>query len=310
MAKVIFMGTPQFAVPSLDALIAHHEVLAVVTQPDAPSGRGKALTPSPVKTLAQAHGLPVLQPESLKPAEVVAELRGFAPDLIVVAAFGQILRQVVLDLPRFSCINVHASLLPRWRGASPISAAIAAGDPATGVTIMLMEAGLDSGAILSQRETAIGDNETTGTLTERLARIGAELLVETLPGWLSSEITPRKQDERLVTLAGKLQKTAGRIDWSATTAAIEHHIRAMQPWPSAYTNWQGKQLKILKARTSLEPVLCKQPNGSVRVDRNHIHVQCGDGLLQLLEVQLEGKRAVSADAFARGQTGFEGSALG
>ena len=224
MAKVIFMGTPQFAVPSLTALIAHHEVVAVVTQPDAPSGRGKALTPSPIKTLALAHGLPVLQPESLKPPDVVAELRSYAPDLIVVAAFGQILRQVVLDLPRFGCINVHASLLPRWRGASPISAAIAAGDPNTGVTIMLMEAGLDSGAILSQRETAIGDAETTGGLTDRLAQIGAGLLAETLPGWLNSAITPRKQEESQVALAGKLQKTAGRID-DCTYLAVSRQFR-------------------------------------------------------------------------------------
>ena len=304
MAKVIFMGTPQFAVPSLAALIEQHEVVAVITQPDAAAGRGKSMTASPVKQLAVAKGLPVLQPASLKSAEAVDALRACAPDLIVVAAFGQILRQHVLDLPRFHCINVHASLLPRWRGAAPISAAIAAGDSTSGVTIMLMEAGLDSGPILSQREIKIDPDDTTGTLTDKLSALGAQLLVETLPGWLENGITPSRQDEALVTLAPRMPKEQGRIDWSHSAARIERHVRAMRPWPSAYSSWQGKQFKVLRAQVGFLNTGSKQPNGAVVVDRNHTYVQCGDGMLQLLEVQLEGKRAMPADVFTRGQPAF------
>lgn len=312
MTRVIFMGTPAFAVPSLAALIeAKYEIVAVVTQPDAPAGRGQQLKPSPVKLLAQQHGLPILQPASLKPPEVVEALRALAPDVIVVAAFGQILRQNVLDLPTHHCLNVHASLLPRWRGASPVSAAIAAGDAVSGVTIMLMEAGLDSGPILAQREEPIHPDDTTGTLTERLARIGAALLIETLPRWLAGEITPRKQDESLVTLAGRLKKEDGKLDWSRSAVELERHVRAMSPWPSAFTTWQGRQLKVLRAELAAIEQKNKLPNGAVRTDRNHVYVQCGDGgMLRLIEVQLEGKRAVDADAFARGHPNLAGSVLG
>lgn len=312
MTRVIFMGTPAFAVPSLAALIeAKYEIIAVVTQPDAPAGRGRQLKPSPVKMLAQQHRLPVLQPASLKPPEVVEALRALEPDVIVVAAFGQILRQNVLDLPKHHCINVHASLLPRWRGASPISAAIAAGDAITGVTIMLMEAGLDSGPILAQREEPIHPDDTTGTLTERLARVGAELLIETLPKWLAGEITPKKQDQSLVTLAGRLKKEDGKLDWSRSAAELERHVRAMSPWPSAFTTWQGQQLKVLRAELAVLEQKNKLPNGAVLIDHNHIHVQCGDGgMLRLIEVQLEGKRAMDAGAFARGHPNLAGSVLG
>ncbi len=309
MAKVIFMGTPQFAMPSLAALIEHHEVVAVVTQPDAPAGRGKSLTTSPVKQLAVSKGVPVLQPASLKPAEAVEALRAYAPDLIVVAAFGQILRQNVLDLPRFHCINVHASLLPRWRGAAPVSAANAAGDATSGVTIMLMEVGLDSGPILSQREIKIDPDDTTGSLTDKLSTLGAELLIETLPGWLESGITPRRQDEALVTLAPRIPKEMGRIDWSHSAERIERHIRAMRPWPSAYSSWQGKQFKVLRAQVGFLSTGSKQANGAVVVDRNHTYVQCGDGMLQLLEIHLEGKRAMPADAFTRGHPAFAAARL-
>lgn len=306
------MGTPTFAVPSLAALIeAKYEIVAVVTQPDAPAGRGRQLKPSPVKMLAQQHGLNILQPASLKPPEIVEALRALAPDVIVVAAFGQILRQNVLDLPKHHCINVHASLLPRWRGASPVSAAIAAGDTVTGVTIMLMEAGLDSGPILAQREEPIHPDDTTGVLTERLARVGAELLIETLPKWLAGEITPKKQDESLVTLAGRLKKEDGKLDWSRSAAELERHVRAMSPWPSAFTTWQGRQLKVLRAELAVLEQKNKLPNGAVLIDHNHVHVQCGDGgMLRLIEVQLEGKRAMDADAFARGHPNLAGSVLG
>jgi methionyl-tRNA formyltransferase len=312
MTRVIFMGTPAFAVPSLAALVEQgYDVVAVVTQPDAPAGRGKALKPSDVKVFAQQRGLSLLQPESLKPAEEVERLRALEPDLIVVAAFGQILRQNVLDIPRFNCINVHASLLPRWRGASPISAAIAAGDAATGVTIMIMEAGLDSGPMLSQREEPIQPDDTTATLTSRLAQAGAALLIETLPKWMAHAISPRKQDEAHVTLAPRLKKDAGRIDWSLGAHAIERHVRAMTPWPSAFTTLHGKQLKVLRAEIGLvDDHKQKRANGAVLIDRNHVHVQCGEGLLRLTEVQLEGKRAMNADDFARGHSALAGATLG
>jgi methionyl-tRNA formyltransferase len=311
MTSVIFMGTPAFAVPTLAALIDHrYDIAAVVTQPDAPAGRGKALKPSPVKEFALSRGLTVLQPETLKTMEVVEQLGAFAPDLIVVAAFGQILRQNVLDIPRYNCINVHASLLPRWRGASPISAAIAAGDAITGVTIMIMEAGLDSGPILSQLEEPIHRDDTTGTLTERLAEAGAGLLIETLPKWMSHEIKPKKQDEGHVTLAGQLKKEHGKIDWSQHAVHIERHVRAMTPWPSALTHFQGKQLKVLRAEVGLAEHKNKRPNGAVLIDRNHVYVQCGAGLLRLIEVQLESKRTMNADDFARGQPAFADAVLG
>lgn len=305
------MGTPAFAVPSLAALVdAKYDVVAVVTQPDAPAGRGKALKPSAVKEFALQHQLNVLQPASLKPLEEVQRLRDFQPDLIVVAAFGQILRQNVLDIPSHNCINVHASLLPRWRGAAPISAAIAAGDAATGITIMIMEAGLDSGPILSQRSESIRHDDTTGALTSRLAQVGATLLVETLPQWIAHQITPRKQDEGHVTLAPRLKKDAGRIDWSMSAHTIERHVRAMTPWPSAFTSLQGKQLKVLRAEIGLTEHKQKLQNGAVMIDRNHVHVQCGNGCLRLVEVQLEGKRAMNADDFARGHPALAGAILG
>ena len=312
MARILFMGTPQFAVPSLAALTQHFDVVAVVTQPDAPAGRGRALTPSPVKQFALAHmpGVPVLQPETLKPPEVVAQLRQCAPDAIVVAAFGQLLRQDVLDLPPRACINVHASILPRWRGASPISAAIAAGDAVTGITIMLMEAGLDTGPILSQRSTPINTDDTTGTLTERLAQIGAELLVETLPGWFDGQITPQPQNDALATKCERLTKEDGFIHWARNAVDIERQVRAVTPWPGATTVWHGKQLQVKRARLYTgAPEAALEP-GAVSEDGPAVRVQCGEGMLELLEVQLEGKRAVSVAEFTRGQRQFVGSKLG
>lgn len=311
MTRVIFMGTPAFAVPSLAALVdAGYDIAAVVTQPDAPAGRGKALKPSAVKEFALQHQLNILQPATLKPKEEVERLRELAPDVIVVAAFGQILRQNVLDIPRYNCLNVHASLLPRWRGASPISAAIAAGDAATGITIMIMEAGLDSGPILTQREEAIRYDDTTDTLTSRLAQTGAALLQETLPQWLTHEIAPRKQEAAHVTLAPRLQKEAGKIDWSLHAPAIERHVRAMSSWPSAFTTLQGKQLKVLRAEIGMVDHKDKLQNGAVLIDRNHVYVQCGDGLLRLVQVQLEGKRVMNAADFARGHSALAGAVLG
>ncbi len=308
--RVIFMGTPRFALPSLEALWrAGYHIVAVVTQPDAPAGRGHRVVAPPVKEFALAHDLPVLQPESLKPSEVVEQLRALAPQVIVVAAFGQILRQNVLDIPPAGCINVHASLLPRWRGAAPISAAIAAGDVETGVTIMKMDAGLDSGPILSQRTVPIQPDDTAGTLSERLAQVGAELLLETLPRWLRGEIVPLPQDERLVTLAPRLTKQDGRITWTHNADAIARHVRAMSPWPSAFTFWKGKLLKVLRAEPVAAPA--NAPPGTVTADpARGVWVACGEGALRLIEVQLEGRQPVSAEDLARGYRDLHLSVLG
>lgn len=293
------MGTPQFAVPTLTILVEHYDVAAVVTQPDAPAGRGRALTASPVKQIALERGLAVLQPDSLKPPDVVEQLRQLAPDAIIIAAFGQILRRDVLAIPPRGCINVHASMLPRWRGASPISAAIGAGDAITGVTIMLMEAGVDSGPMLSQRAEPIRADDTAATLSERLSHLGADLLAETLPAWLRGEIIPQRQDESLVTKCGLIKKEDGRINWQRSADEIERHVRAMNPSPMAWTLWQGRQLQIHRARVVAPSV--PQPPGTVATSRTSLLVHCGDGALELLEVQLEGKRAMPAGDFVRGQ---------
>ena len=295
----MFMGTPQFAVPTLAALTQQFDVVAVVTQPDAPARRGRALIAPPVKQFALERSLPVLQPESLKPPEVVAQLREFAPDVIVVAAFGQILRRDVLTLPPHACINVHASLLPRWRGASPINAAIGAGDAVTGVTIMLMEAGLDSGPILTQREEIIRADDTTSTLTERLSHVGAALLCETLPAWLRSDLTPQRQDESRVTTCGQIRKEEGRMNWSRSAVELERHVRAMTPWPVAWTLWQGKQLQVRRARVAAPSE--QQPAGTITTHAGALCIHCGEGALELMEVQLESKRAMPAGDFLRGQ---------
>jgi methionyl-tRNA formyltransferase len=299
MPKILFMGTPQFAVPSLAKLIEHYDVVAVVTQPDAPAGRGKQLTQSPIKQLALSAGLPVLQPETLKPPEIVEQLRSFAPDCIVVAAFGQILRKPVLEMPQFGCINVHGSLLPRWRGASPVSAAIAAGDASTGITIMQMDVGLDNGPMLSRREEMIRPDDTAGSLMERLSHIGAALLIETLPKYFAGEIAPETQDEGQVTLCRQIKKEEGAIDWHKRAIDIERHVRAMQPWPGAFTSVNGKRLKVNRSQVS-DSKLESAP-GTIAIHKNSVSVQCGDGVLELLEVQPEGKKAMPAADFARGQ---------
>lgn len=305
------MGTPQFAVPTLQALIAHHDVVAVVTQPDAAAGRGRALSPSPVKVLATQHGLPILQPESIKPPEAVDQLRAYDPEVIVVAAFGQILRRPVLALPPHGCVNVHASLLPRWRGASPISAAIAAGDDVTGVTIMQMDAGLDTGPILSQRSEPIRPDDTAGALGARLAEIGARLLIETLPGYLAGLIQPLPQDETRATKCGLLKKEDGRIDWQRSAVDIERHVRAMSPWPSAFTRWEGRLLRVLRAAArAVDAPQSALPPGAVFMAGKAVYVRCGDGAVELIEAQPEGKRPMSGEEFARGQRDLPGSRFG
>ncbi len=309
MTRVIFMGTPQFSVPSLAALLhSGYEIAAVVTQPDRPAGRGRRLELSAVKVLALEHGLPVLQPPALKAPDVMAELAELRPDLIVVAAYGQILRPAVLDLPAQGCINVHASLLPRWRGAAPVQAAILAGDQVTGSTIMRMDTGMDTGPILAQAALAIGPDDTGGALTSRLAQQGADLLVETLPRWLAGAIAPQPQDASLATVCRPLRKEQGAIDWTHSAEEISLAVRAFNPWPAASTTWQGQQIKILQAAPLSDPGDA-EPGRVVQVESG-VAVATGRGLLRLDQVQLAGRAAMIAQDFARGQRDFIGSQLG
>ncbi len=303
------MGTPQFAVPGLQALVtAGYRVVAVVTQPDRPVGRSGKAVASAVKQTAVALGLPVLQPEKLRPPEVVASLRELQPDLIVVAAYGEILRPNVLEIARYGNINVHASLLPKYRGASPISAAILAGEAETGVTIMLMDAGMDTGPTLAQRAMAIGVSETTLELTTQLAEIGATLLVETLPRYLSGALKPQPQDDVAATYTRPLQKDDGRIDWQQPAARIERMVRAYYPWPGAFTTWQGKRLKLLEVDI-VEGEAYSEPCRVYR-ESDQIVVATVAGGLALKRVQLEGRQAMEIRAFIAGQTQLVGSVLG
>jgi methionyl-tRNA formyltransferase len=309
MTRLIFMGTPDFSVPTLAALVqAGYEMVGLVTQPDRPAGRGQRLELSPVKRFAVQQGLHVLQPPTLKTPEAVAELAELRPDLIVVAAFGQILRPAVLDLPRHGCINVHASLLPRWRGAAPVQAAILAGDQVTGSTIMRMDPGMDTGPILAQAALVVHPDDTGGTLTERLAQQGADLLIETLPRWLAGEITPQPQDASLATLCRPLRKEQGLIDWTRSAAEIALAVRAFNPWPAASTSWQGQPLRILRSTTISGEAGAKI--GRVVQDSGMVAVTTGSGLLRLEQVQLAGRAAMAAEDFARGQRNFVGSRLG
>jgi methionyl-tRNA formyltransferase len=310
MARIIYMGTPQFAVPTLEALDDHHQVVGVVTQPDRRAGRGRRLAMSPVKEVALARELPVFQPGTLHSAEALEHLVAWQPDLIVVAAFGQILRQPVLQLPAHGCLNVHASLLPRYRGAAPIPAAILAGDEITGVTIMRMDEGLDTGPILAQAELPIGPGDTTGSLTRGLAGFGARLLIETLPGWLRGEIEPRPQNEENASYCRMLRKEDGRLDWTQPAPHLERQIRAVDPWPGAYTTWRGQRLKVLHARVHADSPATGQPGAVVELGPDTVGAFTGRGILELVDVQLAGKKPMLASIFARGQRDFLTGVLG
>jgi len=308
VARIVFMGTPEFAVPCLQTLIDIQQVVGVVTQPDKPAGRGNKLRPSPVKVAAEAAGIPVYQPRSLRGEEAAAPLRDWRPDMIVVAAFGQILRPHVLGLPPRGCLNVHASLLPRWRGASPIQHAILAGDAVTGVTLMQMDEGLDTGAMYVQESLAIDPRETAASLHDRLSALGAQMLRRYLDGILAGEIVPVPQDDAQSTYAPMIRKEAGEIDWRRDTAALDSLIRAMTPWPGAYTRWRGETLKILRAVPA--GAAPSGPPGRVVAGSEGIVVLTGDGGLLPEEIQLPGKRGMPADDFARGHPDFIGSDLG
>jgi methionyl-tRNA formyltransferase len=316
MNRVVFMGTPEFAVPTLQMLSDHFEVVGVFTQPDKPAGRGQHLTAQPVKLYAQAHGLSIFQPRTLRDAAVQTQLAKLAPDVIVVAAYGLLVPKAVLDLPPHGCVNVHASLLPRYRGAAPIPAAILNGEAETGVTLMQMDEGLDTGPMIAQASVTIRPDDTAGTLAEQLAQVGAGLAAQVLPRWIAGDITPQPQEESRATFAPKLSKADGRLDWSDSAIVLDRRVRAFSPWPGTFTAWNGKLLHVLSVRVTDDIPenaggrASQRTPGLVVKDGHDIGVVTGDGLLRLVEIQLEGKRAMSAQDFARGQPTFIGSVLG
>jgi methionyl-tRNA formyltransferase len=313
--RLVFMGTPAFAVPSLEALVDRgFPVAAVITQPDRPAGRAGAPRPPPVKAAAARLGLEVLQPETLRSPEALAALRAIAPDLIVIVAYGQILRRAVLDLPPLGCLNVHASLLPKLRGAAPIQAAIREGFAETGVTIMRVTPPLDAGPILAQAATPIRPDDTAATLGDRLAHLGAELLVDTIPRWQRGEIQPREQDETQATYSRPLRKEDGDLDWSEPAEALARACRAYTPWPGCYSSWDGRQVRFLEVAPRPE-WSGPEPPGTVvelpRVEPGHPTegVATGKGALVVRRLQLAGKRPLSIEDFLRGQPRFVGARL-
>lgn len=299
--RIVFMGSPDFALPTLRLLAQKHQVVGVVTQPDRASGRGRALKSPPVKILAQDLNIPIIQPEKLRQPEAMQQLQAWTPDLIVVAAFGQILRKDVLELPRYGCINVHASLLPRWRGAAPINAAILAGDEETGVTIMKMDVGLDTGPVLSKRSIRIKPDDTAGSLFEALSKLGADLLIETLPAYMDGKISTQPQPEEGATYAPMLNKEDGRLDFNLSAIELERRIRAMNPWPGAWFEWEGAPFKIHKAHVGQG----KAGAGKRLIEQNQPAVGAGSGILILDEVQPPGKKSMSGKSFLAGARNWE-----
>ena len=308
--KVIFMGTPDFAVGTLEAIIeAGHEVVLVVTQPDKPKGRGKTMQFPPVKECALKHGLEIFQPTKIRESANVEYLRSYHADIIIVVAFGQIMPKSILDMPKYGCINVHASLLPKYRGAAPIQWAVINGDPVTGVTIQQMDIGVDTGDIILTKELAISEEETGGGLFDKLAVVGAEACIEALEQIANGTATRTPQNHAEATHVSMISKEFGNIDWDKSATEIERLIRGIKPWPSAYTMLDGKTFKIWKAKVvSAEN---EYATGCIiHVGKGQMEVQTGNGVLSLLEVQLEGKKRMEVDAFLRGYHVDEGTFLG
>jgi methionyl-tRNA formyltransferase len=321
--RIVFMGTPEFALPSLRRLADDgYDIVGVYTRADQPAGRGRTLTPPPVKMVALELGLPVFQPTGLRQPEAVEELASLRPDVIVVCAFGQILRQPVLDIPPKGVVNVHPSLLPRHRGATPIQAAILAGDEETGVSIMLMDAGMDTGPILRQRSLAISPWDNGGSLSEKLSRLAAELLGETLSLWLAGEIEPQPQDEARATYSSLIHKEDATIDWTRPAVDIWRQVRAMNPWPGASTTFDGETLHIWEAwplpgesgasepGTVLSLSAAQREKLPSEAQQEALAVQTGEGLLVALRLQRAGRRALPAAEFVRGQRSLFGRRLG
>lgn len=310
--KIIYMGTPDFAVAPLEAILkAGHEVTAVVTQPDRQKGRGREVQYSPVKECALSHGIPVLQPLKIKEKDAVEELRKYPADIFVVAAFGQLLSEEILNMPRFGCINIHASLLPAYRGAAPIQWCVINGEEKTGVTIMQMAKGMDTGDILLQKEVVLDEKETGGSLFDRLMETGAELIVEVLPKIEAGELTPVVQKEELATYAGKITKDMGNIDFAKSALTIERLIRGLNPWPSAFTHYKGKILKIWEADVVSECANAENPvpGTVIAMDKESFTLATGEGALRIRSLQPEGKKRMSCAEFMRGYEVKVGEAL-
>ncbi|MCI8494347.1 MAG: methionyl-tRNA formyltransferase [Lachnospiraceae bacterium] len=309
--KVIFMGTPDFAVGTLEALIqAGHEILLVVTQPDKPKGRGKSMQFPPVKEAALSHDISVYQPRRVRKPECVDYLRKYQADIIVVVAFGQILPCEILAMPKYGCVNVHASLLPKYRGAAPIQWAVINGERVTGVTTMRMDEGLDTGDMIMKEEVELVPEETGGSLFDRLAQTGAELCVRTLEAIQDGTAVYIPQDHEAATHTTMIKKELGEMDWSRPAKELECLIRGLNPWPSAYTHLNGKTLKIWKAIVVAQEMEKQEPGVVTAVEKDRIVVQTGDGQLALLEVQMEGKKRMATDAFLRGFSVDVGTKLG
>ncbi len=297
--RVVFAGTPEFAVPALQALVhGGHSVVSVLTQPDRPAGRGRQLTASAVKKAALALSLPVEQPETLGDAEPVRKLAALEPDALVVVAYGLLLPQAVLDLPRHGCINVHASLLPRWRGAAPIERALIAGDRETGISIMHMESGLDVGPVYAQYPTSVREDDTAGRLRDRLAALGAQALIETLDRIGAGTATARPQDAALATYARRIEKSEARIDWRLAAEDLERRVRAFNPWPIAESRWRGQQLRVWSAHV-VEREMPARPGEVIKLPLAPLAVACGINALALDVVQLAGRKAMPAGDFVR-----------
>ena len=297
--RIAFAGTPQFALPALRALLgSRHELVGVLTQPDRPAGRGQHLRASPVKLLATEYRLPVAQPQTLKTPDSRVELARWAPDVLVVVAYGLILPPPVLVLPRLGCVNIHGSLLPRWRGAAPIQRAILAGDAETGVSIMQLEAGLDTGPVLLERTRPIGMHDTAGDLHDALAELGAAALVEALEGLASGTLKARAQPAAGVTYAAKVEKSEARLDWSASAVQLDRKVRAFNPWPVAETLLAGEHLRVLRARIAEPASSDSAPGTLLGIAEDGLRVACGEGVLAVSELQRAGKRPVSARDFA------------
>lgn len=323
MLRIIYMGTPRFAVPALEALIEGarpgavlpqgYEIATVITKPDKPAGRGRGLAFSPVKQTALAHNIPVWQPGSFKKRANAEALAAYKADLYIVAAFGQILPQNVLDQPRYGTLNIHASLLPRYRGPDPIAEAILQGDAESGVTIMLLDAGIDTGPALLKRTLQLSREETTGSLTGKLADLGAQALLEALPPWIAGTLTPEPQSESRTSHTRMLQKEDGAIQWELPASVLARKVRAYTPWPGSYAFWRGKLLKIITAEPlTVEPGAPIMPGTvSVHTEAGHklLAVMTGSGRLLIKQLQLEGKRAMSAEEFLRGYGQIVGSKL-
>jgi methionyl-tRNA formyltransferase len=311
--SILFAGTPEFAVPALEALLGtSHRVAAVYTQPDRPAGRGQQLAASAVKQCALRHRLPIEQPATLRDAAAVERLQSWSADLMVVVAYGLLLPQSVLQVPRLGCVNIHASLLPRWRGAAPIQRAILAGDDASGVTIMQMEAGLDTGPMLLTRSTAIGSRETAASLHDRLAVLGAQALLEALDALVQSSTIPRAQPAEGATYAAKLRKEEALIDWSRSAVEIDKQVRAFNPWPVAQTQWNGQQLRIWVAvptDTHANGAAASRPGAVLATSAEGIDVGTGRGALRLTRVQVAGRKAMSAAEFLNAHR-LDGAVLG